>query len=91
MCRLPVDSCDAGYRSAEGRRYAPPMTARATVVFFALLAGCGPGGGGGQTVDDHCERFGEQCRLREGLLGVCSDTGDTDCESPPCLVCQPQH
>lgn len=67
------------------------LAVRAMDIFrgvVLLLAACGPTQ---SAVDAHCERFGEQCRLREGLLGVCTETGDSECESPPCLACQPQH
>lgn len=38
-----------------------------------------------------CERIGERCVLPDGPIGVCNDTGRTDCASPPCLDCMPQH
>lgn len=55
----------------------------------ALLAGCPEGST--PVSDTACERMGQQCRLREGVVGVCNDTGQTDCPSPPCLACMPQH
>lgn len=38
-----------------------------------------------------CQRIGERCVLPEGPIGVCNDTGRTDCDEPPCLACMPQH
>ncbi|MEM9074856.1 MAG: hypothetical protein AAGE52_40540 [Myxococcota bacterium] len=35
-----------------------------------------------------CERTGDRCRLRDGLLGICTPV---DCDTPPCLRCTPQH
>ena len=56
--------------------------------FFLFFVGCGSPG---VTMPETCEHFGDQCRLRDGLLGVCSEDGEAQCESPPCLKCQGQH
>ena len=55
-----------------------------------LLAGC-PEGAAGPVGDAECEEIGQRCRTPAGPGGVCNDTGQTDCESPPCLACMPQH
>lgn len=55
-----------------------------------LLAGC-PETASDPVGAEECERIGQRCRLEDGPIGVCNDTGKTDCESPPCLECMPQH
>jgi hypothetical protein len=55
-----------------------------------LLEGC-PETTRAPEVGDACERIGQQCRLPEGPVGVCNDTGRTDCAEPPCLACVSQH
>lgn len=57
------------------------------VVF---LVGC-PEGPTGPVSGTECERIGQQCRLPDGPVGVCNDTGRSDCDEPPCLACMPQH
>jgi hypothetical protein len=54
-------------------------------VFAIILAGC-PGSSAPST---ECTRAGDRCQIREGLLGVCSES--TECAAPPCLVCRSQH
>jgi len=61
-----------------------------TSALLLLLAGC-PEGSAGPVEGAECEEIGQRCRTPDGPVGVCNDTGRTDCESPPCLACMPQH
>lgn len=61
---------------------------------FALwltLGGCPNGAATSGPKTEVCARVGDQCKLRDGLLGVCVATTEQECESPPCFFCQPQH
>jgi hypothetical protein len=60
------------------------------LVAALLLSGC-PETASTPEPEQPCERIGQRCRLPDGPVGVCNDTGRTDCESPPCLRCMPQH
>ncbi len=57
------------------------------LAFLALVLGGCP-----QTrrVPTACTHVGEQCRMPDGPLGVCSETSST-CATPPCLACTSQH
>lgn len=57
-----------------------------------LLTGC-PEPTRAPTSDEPaaCRRIGDRCTTPEGPIGVCNDTGRSDCEAPPCLQCMPQH
>lgn len=60
------------------------------LALAALLSGC-PETASTPAEDAPCERVGDRCRLSDGPIGVCNDTGRTDCDEPPCLACMPQH
>jgi hypothetical protein len=55
-----------------------------------VLGGC-PGASEAPVLEADCARIGQRCRLPEGPVGVCNDTGRTDCAEPPCLACMAQH
>jgi len=57
-----------------------------------LLAGC-PNSNSAQKSGPaaSCVKRSEQCKLSDGLLGVCSDVPCPAGREPPCLKCQPQH
>jgi hypothetical protein len=67
--------------------YIVPMV-RWLALALVLCAACPEGQ---PAATSECERIGDQCRLGEGLLGVCSPAQSRDCAEPPCLVCTPQH
>lgn len=56
-----------------------------------VLGGCPAGAATTAPKTEACARVGDQCKLRDGLLGVCVAKEDQQCEAPPCLFCQPQH
>ena len=72
---------------------APAVLAIVATLLLAASSGCpatpGPGGSSGPA--ETCTELGQQCRLQEGLLGVCTATDEPGCESPPCLRCVGQH
>jgi hypothetical protein len=55
------------------------------LFLLSFLAACPKS----EPIPTECTRAGDRCQIREGLLGVCSES--TDCATPPCLVCRPQH
>jgi len=61
-------------------------------VGFAL-AGCpgGRGGAGESAPSSECTKLEAQCRLKDGVLGVCSEVSCPSGGTPPCLRCMPQH
>lgn len=61
------------------------------IAFVALaLAGCpdSPRQGGPPAA---CTKRGEQCKLADGVLGVCNDVACPSGKGPPCLGCVSQH
>ena len=59
------------------------------VIATALGSGC-PGGEPAVNLEGKCQKVGDRCRLRVGVLGVCSPTaGGASAKST--LVCTPQH
>lgn len=58
-------------------------------ILSILAAGCPTRGASGGPVDE-CTVVGQQCRIRDGLIGVCAAL-EGECAEPPCLMCRPQH
>lgn len=67
------------------------MRSLAAFALAALLLGGCPEGAGEAVAPEDCERIGQRCQLPSGPIGVCNDTGRSDCDSPPCLGCMSQH
>lgn len=68
-------------------------TIRAALLWTVglLLSGCPDGSAAPAAPGQQCAQLGDRCRLPDGPMGVCNDTGRRDCASPPCLACMPQH
>lgn len=66
------------------------MTA-ARGMLVAAIAVFGSACPRGPAAVETCTEIGQQCRLDEGLLGVCAPAEGANCEHPPCLACTPQH
>ncbi|MEM9195148.1 MAG: hypothetical protein AAGF12_38605 [Myxococcota bacterium] len=59
----------------------------AGLLLGSLLSGCPTG----TSLSETCTAVGDQCRIRDGLLGVCTPKDPPDCPDPPCLQCVGQH
>jgi len=68
----------------------PVMLGFMLLVISAVLGSGCPGGEPAVNLEGSCQKVGDRCRLRVGVLGVCSPTaGGTSVNST--LVCTPQH
>lgn len=73
------------------------FTLYALIIAFSSLitvigSGC-PGGTPQDNLDGPCESVGTRCRLKPGVLGVCSPTqgGGRGQARADSLICTPQH
>ncbi|MBK9001649.1 MAG: hypothetical protein IPM35_38500 [Myxococcales bacterium] len=69
------------------------MRALAFALLSLCLSGC-PGsssGGTGGGPSAACTKRSEQCKLSDGVLGVCNDVACPAGKEPPCLGCVSQH
>lgn len=64
----------------------------AALLLVALVGGC-PGGASTTPAGPaaECTTRGAQCKLKDGLLGVCSEIECGAGKAPPCLACMAQH
>lgn len=69
-----------------------PLVHLPVVLIALVVAGCPsrserPAATGTGSVGEACERVGQQCRLGDGLLGVCQRPAGR----PDAMECMPQH
>ena len=58
-------------------------------ISLILGSGC-PGGEPAVELDKECQTVGDLCRIRDGVLGVCSPT-ESGSSIRSTLICTPQH
>jgi len=65
------------------------------IMMYALVqigSGC-PGGEPTTQLEGRCLKIGDRCRIRAGVLGICSPTEGQSSTNPTdsTLICTPQH
>ncbi|MBE7482030.1 MAG: hypothetical protein HS104_18880 [Polyangiaceae bacterium] len=70
-----------------------PVVRRFLIALVALAtAGCPDSTSGSKAGPPAtCTKRGEQCKLADGVLGVCNDVACPAGKDPPCLGCVSQH
>lgn len=60
------------------------------LIYLSLSLSACPGGETPQKLENQCQTVGARCRLKPGVLGVCSPANPTAQVSSK-LMCTPQH